>query len=82
MLPKEIFKLSDGKEVINELESERSQKMSEFDIDLPNCWGETKSLRVIADISRAEPDVGDFGNGDISVTVQEVYCNEEGFDPN
>ncbi len=56
--------------------------VSEFDIDLPNCWGETKSLRVIADISRAEPDVCEFGNGDISVTVQEVYCNEDGFDPN
>jgi len=55
--------------------------MSEFNIDLPNCWGETKSLRVIADISRAEPDVGDFGNGDISVTVEEVYCTEDGFDP-
>lgn len=28
MLPKEIFNLTDGKEVINELETERSQKMS------------------------------------------------------
>lgn len=54
--------------------------MSEFNIELPNCWGETKSLRVIADISRAEPDVGIFGNGKISLAIEEIYCLEDGFD--
>ena len=55
--------------------------MTEFNIELPNCWDDSKSLRVIADISPAESDVGIKGNGKIVVNVEEVYCTEEGFDP-
>ena len=36
-------------------------------------------LRVLAEVSSAEPDVGIFGNGKISLAIEEIYCLEDGF---
>ncbi len=37
-------------------------------------------LKVLAEVSAAEPDVGIFGNGKISLAIEEIYCSEDGFD--
>jgi len=58
---------------------------SSFHIDLPN-WlthetGKRIPLRVVAEVGDCEPDVGVMGNGKVALTVLEVYCSEEGYDP-
>jgi hypothetical protein len=50
---------------------------SSFDVELPN-WithetGKRIPLRVVAEVSDCEPDIG--------LTVLEVYCSEDGYDP-
>tara|TARA_E500000331_G_C17004561_1_gene603554 strand:- start:424 stop:672 length:249 start_codon:yes stop_codon:yes gene_type:complete len=54
---------------------------STFHIDLPNWLMESTTLKVIVDISPAEPDVGVMGNGRDSIEILEVFCDAEGYDP-
>lgn len=54
---------------------------STFHIDLPNWLMENVSLKVIGDLSPAEPDVGIRGNGREALEIISVYCNAEGYDP-
>ncbi len=58
---------------------------SSFDVELPN-WithetGKRIPLRVVAEVGDCEPDIGTKGNGKVALTVLEVYCSEEGYDP-
>ena len=55
--------------------------ISTFHIDLPNWLTENVSLKVVADLSAAEPDVGIRGNGREALEIISVYCSAEGYDP-
>lgn len=49
---------------------------STFHIDLPNWRQETVPLRVIADLSHPEPDVGIRGNGSVAVEIISVIYQD------
>ena len=49
---------------------------STFHIDLPNWLIESVTLKVIVDISPAEPDVGVMGNGREAIEILEVFCDD------
>ena len=49
---------------------------STFHIDLPNWQQETVPLRVIAELSHPEPDVGIRGDGSVAVEIISVIYQD------
>ena len=55
---------------------------STHEIEFKDPYGnELLSLKVVVAVSPPEPDVGVFGNGEVAISVEEVYCFDEKYDP-
>tara|TARA_Y100000114_G_C11741734_1_gene319335 strand:- start:1203 stop:1445 length:243 start_codon:yes stop_codon:yes gene_type:complete len=55
--------------------------LNQFDIELRLSMEKMLPLRVLADLSPVEPDVGIMGNGETAVEILSVYCDGDGYDP-